>query len=134
MRARPRLGVELHPARTQLGEVENELVACGDRHGYERQPVPEHHERVEAGPGGASCVEVADPGREGGGVGLEAVALVPMGWGIDWMIAVAQWVAALPGAIGRVESATRSFWGGSGRSQGVSASSSSEGSAGTAEA
>ena len=25
-----------------------------------------------------------------------------MGWGIDWMIEVAQWVAALPGAIGRM--------------------------------
>ncbi len=25
-----------------------------------------------------------------------------MGWGIDWMIAVAQWVAALPGSIGRI--------------------------------
>jgi len=25
-----------------------------------------------------------------------------MGWGIDWMIAVTQWVARLPGAIGRV--------------------------------
>ena len=25
-----------------------------------------------------------------------------MGWGIDWMITVAQWVAALPGAVGRI--------------------------------
>ena len=25
-----------------------------------------------------------------------------MGWGIDWMIAVSQWVAGLPGAIGRI--------------------------------
>jgi competence protein ComEC len=25
-----------------------------------------------------------------------------MGWGIDWMIAVAQWVAGLPGAVGRI--------------------------------
>jgi competence protein ComEC len=25
-----------------------------------------------------------------------------MGWGIDWMIAVTRWVAALPGAVGRV--------------------------------
>ena len=29
--------------------------------------------------------------------GLEKLALVPMGWGIDVTIAVAQWVAALPG-------------------------------------
>jgi competence protein ComEC len=29
--------------------------------------------------------------------GLEKLALVPMGWGIDATIAVAQWVAALPG-------------------------------------
>jgi competence protein ComEC len=31
--------------------------------------------------------------------GLEKLALVPMGWGIDVTIAVAQWVAALPGNI-----------------------------------
>src|SRR6266853_244271 len=31
--------------------------------------------------------------------GLEKVALVPMGWGIDVTIVVAQWVAALPGNV-----------------------------------
>ncbi|HTV90302.1 MAG TPA: ComEC/Rec2 family competence protein [Stellaceae bacterium] len=31
--------------------------------------------------------------------GLEKLALVPMGWGIDLTIAVAQWVAALPGNV-----------------------------------
>src|SRR5882762_6442408 len=31
--------------------------------------------------------------------GLEALALTPMGWGIDVTIAVAQWVAALPGNV-----------------------------------
>src|SRR5204862_7175939 len=31
--------------------------------------------------------------------GLEKLALVPMGWGIDVTIAVAQWVAALPGNV-----------------------------------
>ena len=31
--------------------------------------------------------------------GLEKLALVPMGWGIDLTIAVAQWVAALPGDV-----------------------------------
>jgi competence protein ComEC len=31
--------------------------------------------------------------------GLEKLALVPMGWGIDATIAVAQWVAALPGNV-----------------------------------
>src|SRR6266702_1760267 len=31
--------------------------------------------------------------------GLEKVALVPMGWGIDVTIAVARWVAALPGNV-----------------------------------
>src|SRR6266851_4466171 len=32
-------------------------------------------------------------------LGLERLALVPMGWGIDVTIAVAQWVAALPGNV-----------------------------------
>lgn len=31
--------------------------------------------------------------------GLEGVALQPMGWGIEWLAAVAAWVASLPGAI-----------------------------------
>jgi competence protein ComEC len=31
--------------------------------------------------------------------GLEKLALVPMGWGIDLTIAVSQWVAALPGNV-----------------------------------
>ena len=31
--------------------------------------------------------------------GLERLALVPMGWGIDFTILVAQWVAALPGNV-----------------------------------
>lgn len=31
--------------------------------------------------------------------GLEAVGLVPMSWGIDGMLAVARWVAGLPGSI-----------------------------------
>lgn len=34
--------------------------------------------------------------------GFDGVFWQAMGWGIDWMIAVAQWVAALPGAIGRI--------------------------------
>ena len=34
--------------------------------------------------------------------GFDGVFWRLMGWGIDWMIAVAQWVAALPGAIGRM--------------------------------
>ena len=34
--------------------------------------------------------------------GFDGVFWQVMGWGIDWMIAVAQWVAALPGAIGRM--------------------------------
>jgi competence protein ComEC len=34
--------------------------------------------------------------------GFDGVFWQVMGWGIDWMIAVAQWVAALPGAIGRI--------------------------------
>jgi competence protein ComEC len=34
--------------------------------------------------------------------GFDGVFWQAMGWGIDWMIVVAQWVAALPGAIGRM--------------------------------
>ena len=34
--------------------------------------------------------------------GYDGVFWQVMGWGIAWMIAVAQWVAALPGAIGRI--------------------------------
>jgi competence protein ComEC len=34
--------------------------------------------------------------------GFDGVFWQAMGWGIDWMIGVAQWVAALPGAIGRM--------------------------------
>lgn len=34
--------------------------------------------------------------------GFDGVFWQAMGWGIDWMIAVAQWVAGLPGAIGRI--------------------------------
>src|SRR6202041_570724 len=34
--------------------------------------------------------------------GLDGVFWGLMGWGIDWMIAVTQWVAGLPGAIGRM--------------------------------
>ena len=34
--------------------------------------------------------------------GFDGMFWQAMGWGIDWMIAVAQWVAALPGAIGRI--------------------------------
>lgn len=31
-------------------------------------------------------------------LGLEWLALVPMGWGIDWTLDIARWAAALPGA------------------------------------
>jgi competence protein ComEC len=34
--------------------------------------------------------------------GFDGVFWAMMGWGIDWMILVTQWVAALPGAIGRM--------------------------------
>ena len=34
--------------------------------------------------------------------GFDGIFWKLMGWGIDWMIAVAQWVAALPGSIGRM--------------------------------
>ncbi|MFB9267953.1 ComEC/Rec2 family competence protein [Bradyrhizobium erythrophlei] len=34
--------------------------------------------------------------------GFDSVFWVMMGFGIDWMIAVTQWVAALPGAVGRM--------------------------------
>ncbi|MET0221073.1 MAG: ComEC/Rec2 family competence protein, partial [Tardiphaga sp.] len=34
--------------------------------------------------------------------GLDGPLWSLMGWGIDWMIAVTRWVAALPGAVGRV--------------------------------
>jgi competence protein ComEC len=34
--------------------------------------------------------------------GLDGVFWQIMGWGIDWMIVVTEWVAALPGAIGRM--------------------------------
>jgi competence protein ComEC len=34
--------------------------------------------------------------------GFDGVCWTVMGWGIDWMIAVTQWVASLPGAVGRV--------------------------------
>ncbi|MGY3452286.1 ComEC/Rec2 family competence protein [Bradyrhizobium sp. USDA 4353] len=34
--------------------------------------------------------------------GLDGVCWTLMGWGIDWMIAVTRWVAALPGAVGRM--------------------------------
>ncbi|MDU6244279.1 MAG: ComEC/Rec2 family competence protein, partial [Bradyrhizobium sp.] len=34
--------------------------------------------------------------------GLDGLCWTLMGWGIDWMIAVTRWVAALPGAVGRV--------------------------------
>ena len=34
--------------------------------------------------------------------GLDGLCWQLMGWGIDWMIAVTQWVARLPGAVGRI--------------------------------
>jgi competence protein ComEC len=34
--------------------------------------------------------------------GLDGLLWQLMGWGIDWMIAVTQWVARLPGAVGRI--------------------------------
>jgi competence protein ComEC len=34
--------------------------------------------------------------------GFDGVCWRAMGWGIDWMIALTQWVAGLPGAIGRM--------------------------------
>jgi competence protein ComEC len=34
--------------------------------------------------------------------GFDGVFWRAMGWGIDWMIAVTQWVAGLPGAVGRM--------------------------------
>ncbi|GLH75923.1 competence protein ComEC [Bradyrhizobium sp. SSBR45G] len=34
--------------------------------------------------------------------GLDGPWWTLMGWGIDWMIAVTRWVAALPGAVGRI--------------------------------
>jgi competence protein ComEC len=34
--------------------------------------------------------------------GLDGVCWQIMGWGIDWMIVVTEWVAGLPGAIGRM--------------------------------
>jgi competence protein ComEC len=34
--------------------------------------------------------------------GLDGFAWHLMGWGIDWMVAVALWVASLPGAVGRM--------------------------------
>lgn len=34
--------------------------------------------------------------------GLDGPMWSLMGWGIDWMIAVTRWVAALPGAVGRI--------------------------------
>ncbi len=34
--------------------------------------------------------------------GLDGVFWQLMGWGIDWMIVVTQWVARLPGAVGRI--------------------------------
>lgn len=34
--------------------------------------------------------------------GLDGFAWHLMGWGIDWMIAIALWVASLPGAVGRM--------------------------------
>ncbi|HEY4986249.1 MAG TPA: ComEC/Rec2 family competence protein [Bradyrhizobium sp.] len=34
--------------------------------------------------------------------GLDGLFWQLMGWGIDWMIAVTQWVARLPGAVGRI--------------------------------
>ena len=34
--------------------------------------------------------------------GFDGVFWQLMGWGIDWMIVVAQWVAGLPGAVGRI--------------------------------
>src|ERR1700733_6456186 len=34
--------------------------------------------------------------------GFDGVCWRAMGWGIDWMIAVTQWVAGLPGPIGRI--------------------------------
>ncbi|MBR0756827.1 ComEC family competence protein [Bradyrhizobium jicamae] len=34
--------------------------------------------------------------------GFDGICWTVMGWGIDWMIAVTQWVASLPGAVGRV--------------------------------
>lgn len=34
--------------------------------------------------------------------GFDGVFWQLMGWGIDWMVAVAQWFAALPGSIGRM--------------------------------
>ena len=34
--------------------------------------------------------------------GFDGLFWAIMGWGIDWMIAVTQWVSALPGAVGRV--------------------------------
>ncbi|MBX9777952.1 MAG: ComEC/Rec2 family competence protein [Xanthobacteraceae bacterium] len=35
-------------------------------------------------------------------LGLDGFAWYLMGWGIDWMIAIALWVASLPGAVGRM--------------------------------
>jgi len=35
-------------------------------------------------------------------LGLDAPCWLMMGYGIDWMIAIAQWVSGLPGALGRV--------------------------------
>ncbi len=34
--------------------------------------------------------------------GLDGLFWQMMGWGIDWMVAVTQWVAKLPGAVGRI--------------------------------
>ncbi len=34
--------------------------------------------------------------------GFDGILWWLMGWGIDWMVAVALWVAALPGAVGRI--------------------------------
>jgi competence protein ComEC len=34
--------------------------------------------------------------------GFDAPFWHAMGWGIDWMIAIAQWVSGLPGAVGRI--------------------------------
>jgi competence protein ComEC len=36
--------------------------------------------------------------------GYDALAWKAMGWGIDVMLAIARWVAALPGAEGRIPS------------------------------
>ena len=35
-------------------------------------------------------------------VGLEAVALVPMGWGLAWILSVAHWVAAFDGTVTQI--------------------------------